>query len=36
MAGYEVTTVEETLGIGDIYVTTAGNIDIITAEHMSR
>ncbi|NLE01111.1 MAG: adenosylhomocysteinase [Fibrobacter sp.] len=36
MAGYEVTTVEETLGIGDIYVTTTGNIDIITAEHMSK
>lgn len=36
MAGYQVTTVEETLGIGDIYVTTTGNIDIITAEHMAK
>ena len=36
MAGYQVTTVEDTLGIGDIYVTTTGNVDIITAEHMSK
>ena len=36
MAGYQVTTIEETLGIGDVYVTTTGNIDIITAEHMSK
>jgi adenosylhomocysteinase len=36
MEGYEVTTVEDTLGRGDIYVTTTGNIDIITLEHMSH
>ncbi|MFZ5988178.1 MAG: adenosylhomocysteinase [Bacillota bacterium] len=36
MAGYEVKTVEDTLGIGDIYVTTTGNRDIITIEHMKR
>jgi adenosylhomocysteinase len=36
MAGYQVATVEDTLGIGDIYVTTTGNVDIITAEHMSK
>jgi adenosylhomocysteinase len=36
MAGYQVATVEETLGIGDIYVTTTGNVDIITAEHMAK
>ncbi|NLD46692.1 MAG: adenosylhomocysteinase, partial [Clostridiaceae bacterium] len=36
MAGYEVKTVEDTLGIGDIYVTTTGNKDIITIEHMKR
>lgn len=36
MAGFEVTTVEETLGKADIYVTTTGNIDVITAEHMAR
>src|ERR1700678_2439030 len=34
MEGYEVTTIEETLGRGDIYVTTTGNVDIITVEHM--
>ena len=34
MEGYEVTTVEDTLGRGDIYVTTTGNVDIITFEHM--
>ena len=36
MEGFEVKTIEETLGIGDIYVTTTGNKDVITAEHMSR
>ena len=30
MAGYQVTTIEETLGIGDIYVTCTGNVDIIS------
>jgi adenosylhomocysteinase len=34
MEGYQVTTIEETLGIGDIYVTCTGNVDIITVEHM--
>jgi adenosylhomocysteinase len=34
MEGYEVTTLEETLGRGDIYVTCTGNVDIITVEHM--
>jgi adenosylhomocysteinase len=36
MEGYEVTTIEETLGRGDIYVTTTGNVDVITIEHMAR
>ena len=36
MAGFEVTTVEDALPEADIYVTTTGNKDIITAEHMSR
>ncbi|MCL2659974.1 MAG: adenosylhomocysteinase, partial [Acidobacteriaceae bacterium] len=36
MEGYEVTTLEETLGRGDIYVTCTGNVDIITFEHMQR
>src|SRR3977135_4531979 len=34
MEGFEVTTVEDTLGRGDIYVTTTGYVDIITLEHM--
>jgi adenosylhomocysteinase len=36
MEGYEVKTVEDTLGIGDIYVTTTGNKDVITIGHMSK
>jgi adenosylhomocysteinase len=36
MEGYEVTTVEETLGRGDIYVTTTGNRDVITIEHLQK
>ena len=36
MEGFEVTTLEETLGRGDIYVTCTGNVDIITLEHMKR
>jgi len=34
MEGFEVTTIEDTLGRGDIYVTTTGNVDIITLDHM--
>ncbi len=36
MAGYQVTTLEEALAIGDIYVTTTGNKDIITLEDMRK
>lgn len=36
MEGYEVTTVEDTLGRADIYVTTTGNKDIITIDHMEK
>ncbi len=36
MEGYEVTTLEEALAEGDIYVTCTGNRDIITADHMSK
>jgi adenosylhomocysteinase len=36
MEGFEVTTIEDTLGRGDIYVTTTGNCDIITLEHMAK
>ena len=34
MEGFEVNTIESTLGRGDIYVTTTGNKDIITVEHL--
>ncbi len=36
MAGFEVTTLEKTLGEADIYVTATGNRDIITLEHMRQ
>lgn len=36
MEGYRVVTVEETLGLADIYVTTTGNCKIITIEHMQK
>ncbi|PMP70483.1 MAG: adenosylhomocysteinase [Calditerrivibrio nitroreducens] len=36
MEGYQVTTVEDTLGIADIYVTATGNKDVITIDHMSK
>jgi adenosylhomocysteinase len=34
MEGFEVTTLEETLGRADIYVTCTGNLDVITLDHM--
>ncbi len=36
MEGFEVTTLEEALSQGNIYVTTTGNCDVITAEDMAR
>lgn len=36
MEGFEVNTIESTLGRADIYVTTTGNKDVITLEHMQR
>ena len=36
MAGYKVTTVEEALPHAQIFVTTTGNCDVITAEHMAK
>jgi adenosylhomocysteinase len=35
MEGFEVTTMEEALKEGNVFVTTTGNKDIITAEHMA-
>ena len=34
MEGYEVTTMEASAATGDIFVTTTGNIDVITLDHM--
>ena len=34
MEGYEVVTMDEAASIGDIFVTTTGNIDVITIDHM--
>ena len=34
MEGYEVVTMEEAAKFGDIFVTTTGNVDIITIDHM--
>lgn len=36
MEGYEVTTMEDTLAQGDVFVTTTGNCRVITADHISR
>ena len=36
MEGFEVTTMEEAVNEGNIFVTTTGNCDIITIEHMLR
>jgi adenosylhomocysteinase len=34
MEGYEVLTMEDAAPIGDIFVTTTGNIDVITIDHL--
>ncbi|GAB3473836.1 adenosylhomocysteinase [Amycolatopsis cihanbeyliensis] len=36
MEGYEVTTIDQVIDKADIFVTTTGNFDIITAEHMAK
>jgi len=36
MEGYEITTMEDVVAEGDIFVTTTGNRDIITGKHMSK
>ncbi len=36
MEGFEVITLEEALPEGNIFVTTTGNKDVITAEHLSK
>ena len=36
MEGYQVATVEDVIGEADIFITTTGNFNVITAAHMSR
>src|SRR5258706_9844516 len=36
MEGFQVTTIEETLGKADIYVSCTGNSDVITLEHILK
>ena len=36
MEGFEVKTIEETIGEGNIFVTATGNRDVITVEHLAR
>jgi len=36
MDGYQVTTVEDVVSTADIFITTTGNKDVITADQMSR
>ena len=36
MAGFQVMTIEQALEFGDIFVTTTGNRDVITADHMAH
>ncbi|MBM3859226.1 MAG: adenosylhomocysteinase [Verrucomicrobia bacterium] len=36
MEGFQVATVEDTLGKADLYVTATGNCDVITLEHMQK
>jgi len=36
MEGFQVTTIEETLGQGDIYVSCTGNSDVITLDHILK
>jgi len=36
MEGYEVTTLDDVVETADIFITTTGNFDIITADHMQR
>jgi adenosylhomocysteinase len=36
MEGFQVTTIEETLSYADIFITTTGNFNIITVDHMAK
>ena len=36
MEGYQVDTMENLVGVADVFITTTGNKDIITLDHMSK
>merc|ERR1712029_902769 len=36
MQGYQVVTMEDVISEADVFITTTGNKDIITCEHMSK
>jgi adenosylhomocysteinase len=36
MDGYQVTTIEDVVGVADIFVSATGNANVITADHMAR
>ncbi len=36
MEGFQVVTMDDACGFGDIFVTTTGNVDVITRTHMDR
>ncbi len=36
MEGYQVLTLEDTLSYADMFITTTGNLNIITADHMAK
>jgi adenosylhomocysteinase len=36
MDGYQVTTLDDVISVADIFVTATGNLNIITADHMSQ
>jgi len=36
MEGYQVTVIEDVVSTADIFITTTGNFDIITADHMAK
>ena len=36
MEGYHVVTMDEACSYGDIFITTTGNCDVITIDHMKK
>ncbi|GHF54675.1 adenosylhomocysteinase [Amycolatopsis bartoniae] len=36
MDGFQVATIDEVVGTGDIFVTATGNVDVLTVDHLAR